>query len=292
MGPRDDDHNAMSHDGAPGASGSEPSADAAPLPTERMEQYVELQEHIERLRQDRRPDPPAVGMPDAAPIYQMAARLRAAAGDSAEPDPAFVRSLLRRMDSERSGDAGGDARPARAGGVSRRVVLGAGAAAAAATLLGAAGGAFIESQTRTPQRVAQGQPASPADTLVPEGTGVWLAVAQADAIPLGGVLRFTTDYIVGFVRHTSTGFAALSGACTHMGCLVLWNAADRTFDCPCHGGRFAENGTSAPTSPVRYNPLPAIRTRVEAGQVWVYVVPPQSATPTHAPSRYGDGTSG
>lgn len=292
MGPRDDDHNPMPHDAASGASASEPQADVAPLPTERMEQYVELQEYIERLRQDRRPDPPTVGMPDSAPIYQMAARLRAAAGDTAEPDPAFVRALLRRMDSERGG-ADRAARQVRdRGSISRRAVLGASAAAAAAALVGAAGGAFIESQTHTAQRAAQEQPAPAAAALVPDGTGVWVAVAQADAIPLGGVLRFTTDYVVGFVRHTSTGFTALSGACTHMGCLVLWNAADRTFDCPCHGGRFAENGTSAPTSPVRYNPLPAIRTRVESGQVWVYVVPPESTAPTHTPARYSGGTTG
>lgn len=289
MGSRDDDHNPMPHDAAYGASASEPPTDDAALPTERMEQYVELQEHIERLRQDRRPEPPTVGMPDAAPIYQMAARLRAAAGDASEPDPAFVRSLVRRMASERDGAA--RAAPSRtSSGVSRRSVLGAGAAAAAAALVGAAGGAFVESQTHSSQRTAQEQPASATAALVPDGTGVWVSVAQADAIPLGGVLRFTTDYIVGFVRHTSKGFAALSGACTHMGCLVLWNAADRTFDCPCHGGRFAEDGTSAPTSPVRYSPLPPIRTRVESGQVWVYVVPPESASPTQ--SRYSSGTSG
>ncbi len=31
--------------------------------------------------------------------------------------------------------------------------------------------------------------------------------------------------------------------CPHMGCALKWNAAERSWDCPCHGSRFEENGT-------------------------------------------------
>ncbi|MBZ0099853.1 MAG: Rieske 2Fe-2S domain-containing protein, partial [Taibaiella sp.] len=35
---------------------------------------------------------------------------------------------------------------------------------------------------------------------------------------------------------------AVDPVCPHAGCLVAWNNAEKTWDCPCHGGRYAPDG--------------------------------------------------
>lgn len=43
---------------------------------------------------------------------------------------------------------------------------------------------------------------------------------------------------------------ALNPACTHIKCLVGWNAAEKTWDCPCHGSRYSYDGEVL-TAPAR-----------------------------------------
>lgn len=44
-------------------------------------------------------------------------------------------------------------------------------------------------------------------------------------------------------RDEQGGLHALSAKCTHLGCVVHWNSAERSWDCPCHASRFATDGT-------------------------------------------------
>ena len=44
-------------------------------------------------------------------------------------------------------------------------------------------------------------------------------------------------------RDESGRVHTVSAVCTHMGCVLGWNPLDRTWDCPCHGSRFALDGS-------------------------------------------------
>jgi glycine/D-amino acid oxidase-like deaminating enzyme/nitrite reductase/ring-hydroxylating ferredoxin subunit len=49
---------------------------------------------------------------------------------------------------------------------------------------------------------------------------------------------------------------AVSARCTHLGCLVAFNSAETTWECPCHGSRFDVDGTVLQGPAVR--PLEAV----------------------------------
>ena len=43
-------------------------------------------------------------------------------------------------------------------------------------------------------------------------------------------------------RDASGRLHAVSARCTHLGCIVDWNGAEGSWDCPCHGSRFGPDG--------------------------------------------------
>jgi glycine/D-amino acid oxidase-like deaminating enzyme/nitrite reductase/ring-hydroxylating ferredoxin subunit len=43
-------------------------------------------------------------------------------------------------------------------------------------------------------------------------------------------------------RDANGNVNSFSAVCPHMGCVVQWNPAEKSFDCPCHGSRFTKEG--------------------------------------------------
>lgn len=48
---------------------------------------------------------------------------------------------------------------------------------------------------------------------------------------------------IGIYLHEDGTEDRVSPVCTHMGCTVGWNQAEKSWDCPCHGSRFSSDGS-------------------------------------------------
>lgn len=57
----------------------------------------------------------------------------------------------------------------------------------------------------------------------------------------GDIVRLGGDVVAGY-RDDDGTLTAVSATCTHLGCRVNWNSAERSWDCPCHGSRFSPSG--------------------------------------------------
>jgi glycine/D-amino acid oxidase-like deaminating enzyme/nitrite reductase/ring-hydroxylating ferredoxin subunit len=57
----------------------------------------------------------------------------------------------------------------------------------------------------------------------------------------GDIVRHAGEKVAAYRDEDGT-LTAVSPTCTHLGCQVNWNTAERSWDCPCHGSRFAPDG--------------------------------------------------
>jgi glycine/D-amino acid oxidase-like deaminating enzyme/nitrite reductase/ring-hydroxylating ferredoxin subunit len=57
----------------------------------------------------------------------------------------------------------------------------------------------------------------------------------------GAVIRIKGERCAVY-RDDAGELHAVSATCTHRGCTVAFNDAERSWDCPCHGSRFAQDG--------------------------------------------------
>lgn len=64
-----------------------------------------------------------------------------------------------------------------------------------------------------------------------------------------------------------SGFVAYSAVCTHLGCLVKWDAAKNEFLCPCHAAVFDASGQVVSGPPP--SPLPQMAVKEVGARVFV-----------------------
>lgn len=64
-----------------------------------------------------------------------------------------------------------------------------------------------------------------------------------DLLPGEGAILGRGPGQVAVCRGADGALCAVSARCPHMGCTVAWNAGEQSWDCPCHGSRFAPDGS-------------------------------------------------
>lgn len=74
----------------------------------------------------------------------------------------------------------------------------------------------------------------------------WLKPGDVDAakdiISGEGAIITSGSKKIAIYRDEHEKLHACSAVCTHLGCIVQWNADEKTFDCPCHGSRYTSYG--------------------------------------------------
>ena len=210
---------------------------------------------VDALLGNRRPKPFAAE-PDDVDAMRAAIELRAAQPGASLPRSEFVAELHHRLAEELAQPATGEV---DVGGrqVSRRVLVTGTAAAAAAAVLGA----VVDHELISPAS----KPAAQKE-LMPD-SGAWTPVATSADVAEGQVVPFTTNSVVGFVSRSGERLRAVSGACTHQGCLLALDQAARAS--------FAASGeVISHELPQPLPPLPTMPAREQDGRIEVYL-PPQ-----------------
>jgi glycine/D-amino acid oxidase-like deaminating enzyme/nitrite reductase/ring-hydroxylating ferredoxin subunit len=97
-------------------------------------------------------------------------------------------------------------------------------------------------------------------------------VESVDAIRAGsGAVLRRGLHKVAIYRDPLGEVHEMSAACTHLGCIVRWNAADNTWDCKCHGSRFNAFGhvlngpANSPLQSLESSAAPRVRNSPHTG---------------------------
>jgi Rieske Fe-S protein len=68
------------------------------------------------------------------------------------------------------------------------------------------------------------------------------ALTLEELKPDEGGLVSANDKKAGGYRDEAGQIHLVNTTCTHLGCGLQWNSAERSWDCPCHGSRFSYSG--------------------------------------------------
>jgi len=220
---------------------------------------------IEALLRNRQPRPFNADAEDAEAM-RAAIALRSAQPGATLPRTEFVADLHQQLAREVADESAPPDELTRHRVTRRRLVQGLTAVAAAA-----AAGAVVDREVLNPG----GSTTPTAGRRLVPADGDWQPVVSESSVGAGDVSRFETASTVGFVVNDGRRLSAISGVCTHQGCLLRHNPTQNRLECPCHRAAFSLTGDVLYQKfPERIAPLPRLQVRQRDGQIEVYIPPP------------------
>jgi cytochrome b6-f complex iron-sulfur subunit len=201
--------------------------------------------------------------PRDAAALEAAIELRAARPGADSPSEEFVTDLRRRVAQAHAELEAETTRTTSSAPAEPRIGRRALLAAAGGSVAAGVVGAVAESRFR-----GQASGTNTATGPIVPDNAEWVPVTTDAALPDGEVQRFATATAVGFVVNRGGTVSAVSGACTHQGCLLALNQPLGRLDCPCHRTSFALDGSlllyQLQRAPA---PLPTISVRRRNGTI-------------------------
>lgn len=217
--------------------------------------------YVEDLLRSRRPRRFQASTDDAD-LARASVILRAARPGGGAPREEFVTELHRRLATELDP-------PVPASAISRRRMF-------LRTASVAAGAAAVSAGVD--HALTAGAPAAapaPAATALIPQSGEWLTVAASADLPDGTIRHFTAGAVTVFIERSGGRLRAVSGICTHQGCLLSLADHPVRLVCPCHDATFTLDGAVLTHRlPVSLPALPRLEVRETEGRVQVYAPVP------------------
>jgi cytochrome b6-f complex iron-sulfur subunit len=222
-------------------------------PVDRVAKFVD---DLVRGKRPRRFD----ATPEEADAMRAAAGLVAARAGADLPDKAALERIHRRLSQRLDESAMVEVR------FTRRVWLRTLGTAAAAAVVGVTLDEVLMHGGST-------RPAATGQAVLTADGAQWRPVASVSQLPQGHAMQVSTGSVDAILFNDGGNIGAVSGVCTHLGCKLQPNDADKRLTCPCHQTAFAWSGKvlyyrlkSAPPD------LPRIESRVRDGQVELLIV--------------------
>jgi nitrite reductase/ring-hydroxylating ferredoxin subunit len=214
---------------------------------------------VDDLLHGRRPRRFAAS-PDEADAMTAAAGLTAGRVGADIPDKAALDRIHRRLSEALDESPVVDLR------TTRRTWLRTLGTAAAAVVVGVALDEVASHQS-------QSEPGGGTSTVLMPDNGTWRPVAAVTQLPAGHAMPVSTGSVDAVVVNDAGNITAVSGVCTHLGCKLQPDDANRKLNCPCHQTAFSWSGKvlyyRLKTEPAT---LPQIPVRVNGGQIELFVV--------------------